>query len=735
MSAPSNRQKKRMLQEAALKQQAQILDVFNCVEQLHGLDHTGLRRSFQRSGQTWFVHVNRKGTSLRDEANILELIAALPRHLLACLLSGQPAADDADCWAPALTTVQLSHKNWHDYLDRGLQLLGNMCAAVDQTPACRNWLKQNSALRDQTVDLMSVLLLHIAGPGASESLAAAVDPHRAQETLDRASVAHSALNTLVLVFQPALLTDYERLDWHALCSSLLSHARADLLLDVMFDAVRTIFRMVDAAVRSSSAGVDIVKLSYHAGGYMDLLASFCAAPLFYYRLLQHDPACEAVIRLIATGVQLLDPPLAPPPWEFVPASSSYILSTAQTHNTAKAKGCVELLTARCIALMHTLAEYEEQAFLDQVWLQDSARALGQATARRILTQAGLVLRRPAVGEVAVGMVGEGQLGVNTLAMADVLADDSSTRKTAMDLLAGPMVDALTVTPAAFASRWCGGPEGASLHQRDEFDAGTWLAIWSLTPDSIKLAEVLKVLAHALRLVQLPPLISPSAAKARRQLEAQHIGCGALQRTVALIRMLGSLHYHGDDQSDLKGYFLQQFMGALQAKQNLRALETFMQKLHQVAKASGQLGPTVAATILSDEEIQLFSNLDRSVYGKLVGFRRLIRETSFSFAGTTLSYVSSHPVITSGAILVGLSFVLSPYILVAGASVVLIGGYKVLPSQFRYLIPSPVLEVDRQLTDVRQKIFRSGQELQREAPSVKADPDDIFGRLKNIVTAN
>ncbi len=40
---------------------------------------------------------------------------------------------------------------------------------------------------------------------------------------------------------------------------------------------------VDAAVRSSSAGVDIVKLSYHAGGYMDLLASFCAAPLFYYR--------------------------------------------------------------------------------------------------------------------------------------------------------------------------------------------------------------------------------------------------------------------------------------------------------------------------------------------------------------------------------------------------------------------------------------------------------------------
>lgn len=44
---------------------AQILDVFNCVEQLRGMDHTGLRRSFQRSGSTWFIPVNRKGASLR----------------------------------------------------------------------------------------------------------------------------------------------------------------------------------------------------------------------------------------------------------------------------------------------------------------------------------------------------------------------------------------------------------------------------------------------------------------------------------------------------------------------------------------------------------------------------------------------------------------------------------------------------------------------------------------------
>ena len=57
-------------------------------------------------------------------------------------------------------------------------------------------------------------------------------------------MAHQAINTLVLVFQPAMLTDYERLDWRVLCSALLGHARSNLLLDVMFDAVRTLYRMV-----------------------------------------------------------------------------------------------------------------------------------------------------------------------------------------------------------------------------------------------------------------------------------------------------------------------------------------------------------------------------------------------------------------------------------------------------------------------------------------------------------
>ena len=41
---------------------------------------------------------------------------------------------------------------------------------------------------------------------------------------------------------------------------------------------------VDAAVRSGTSSVDLVKLSFHAGGYMDHLANFCAAtPLLYYR--------------------------------------------------------------------------------------------------------------------------------------------------------------------------------------------------------------------------------------------------------------------------------------------------------------------------------------------------------------------------------------------------------------------------------------------------------------------
>ena len=83
-------------------------------------------------------------------------------------------------------------------------------------------------------------------------------------------MAHQAIHTLVLVFQPALLTDYERLDWHTLCSALLGHARSNLLLDVMFDAVRTLYRMVSP-----------LSVVMHAQSYHDRKSAWLAVSMPY----------------------------------------------------------------------------------------------------------------------------------------------------------------------------------------------------------------------------------------------------------------------------------------------------------------------------------------------------------------------------------------------------------------------------------------------------------------------
>ena len=55
---------------------------------------------------------------------------------------------------------------------------------------------------------------------------------------------------------------------------------------------------------------------------------------------------------------------------------------------------------------------------------------------------------------------------------------------------------------------------------------------------------------------------------------------------------------------------------------------------------------------------------------------------------------SHPVITSGAILVVLAVTLSPYILLVAGAALLLGGSTILPGAIRGLVPKPVQEVRR-----------------------------------------
>lgn len=66
-----------------------------------------------------------------------------------------------------------------------------------------------------------------------------------QEALDRAATVPTALRALTIGLLPASVTIHmQQRHWHSLCNNLLVHPRSVIFIDAVFDAVRTIYRMV-----------------------------------------------------------------------------------------------------------------------------------------------------------------------------------------------------------------------------------------------------------------------------------------------------------------------------------------------------------------------------------------------------------------------------------------------------------------------------------------------------------
>ena len=73
-----------------------------------------------------------------------------------------------------------------------------------------------------------------------------------------------------------------------------------------------------------------------------------------------------------------------------------------------------------------------------------------------------MLQRPPLSSSPPGSKGEAQLALVVLQLAETLADDNTTRRGAMEALAGPIARLFAGTdPYDFTSAWCAG-ELASL---------------------------------------------------------------------------------------------------------------------------------------------------------------------------------------------------------------------------------------------------------------------------------
>lgn len=198
--------------------------------------------------------------------------------------------------------------------------------------------------------------------------------------------------------------------------ALLRHPRGAVLLDAAFDATRTLVGAVRTAlVSQESSSEDAYGLAFSAGvwqracvllnvregagtlftiknscgarhsatllspllpplpgGAMELLSYLCTTPLFYHRLMVHDPSGAAPLRLILACLALHDAPLAAPPYCRLPppprAAGTAPVGVAAPpgplacfapalppYSTSKGKGAAELLVARSFALLIMLA--------------------------------------------------------------------------------------------------------------------------------------------------------------------------------------------------------------------------------------------------------------------------------------------------------------------------------------------------------------------------------------------
>lgn len=99
-------------------------------------------------------------------------------------------------------------------------------------------------------------------------------------------------------------------------------------------------------------------------------------------------------------------------------------------------------------------------------------------------------------------------------------------------------------------------------------------------------------------------------------------------------------------------------------------------------------------------------------------------SAYAAASGLFSAVVAHPVATSTVILLGSSFLLSPYILVAVVAVVLTTGSSLLPSFMRPALPGPVNEAFKQVDAAQEQVQFVWQQLTK---AVKPAPALRDGR--------
>jgi hypothetical protein len=487
-----------------------------------------------------------------------KLVKALPCHVMACLLARQPACPP-DAATAALTAAPLTATSCFDHVARALQLLANLSHLCVPTPQQRGdgLVGPDAAFTAQLVDAVNLVLLSVAGPEAETALRSAGAPGGAQPALDRASMVPAALRALALVASahapdPPPPGAEGGLHWGAVAEALFAHPRGAVFLEAAFDAVGALVAAVRAALCGPADGEAAYQLAYHAGCAMEVLSCMAACPLFYQRLMIHDPHGAAPLRLALACLALHDAPLAAPPFRRVvapgapPSARPVLAATRPPYLTHKGGGAAELLAARGFALLLLLGEYPEPSYLDQLFAGAATKALAEQLVGRSAGYMGQVLLRPVASAFPPG-AGEGQMAANVLRAAELLSDDSNFRAALIPGLAPTLAQLLQHRdPALFASMWCAGADAVALHSSD-----VEVLVNSATPAALAGVAAYAAAAKAHFAVGVPAKGGGGGGGAGARVPGQHSEAArigrqlALERAVLLTKLLVNLHFHSD----------------------------------------------------------------------------------------------------------------------------------------------------------------------------------------------
>jgi hypothetical protein len=305
---PSSLQKRQLLHEQAVKESDRILDVFRCVERLAGLSPGDLRRLAVRdadradrgAGGATLLRLAKdvKGGDGPLRVDVAELVRALPRHVIGCLLAGQPAVVGGDAppsgaraefLAAATPFPAVTSACPADHAGRCLRLLAALAAAADSSPvfAPAADAARGGATRGAAADAAALAVLAVAGPMGAAAIedAASGDGDRAARAHAAACLPAAALAAVWALAPrraPAAAADGPSARARDAAAALLASARAPALLPAAADAVRVGARAAAAALAAKAdAGYDAARLATAAADGLDALGQLLAVPAFY----------------------------------------------------------------------------------------------------------------------------------------------------------------------------------------------------------------------------------------------------------------------------------------------------------------------------------------------------------------------------------------------------------------------------------------------------------------------